>query len=362
MPSSIRSTRALLAAFAALGGFLSLSNAQSVATTPVGAVTISVPAGTGSAYNVSQIAVPLLASPLVPGTSGPEAPAGLLRATVASVTSNTITTTSAGWTASQLIQAGYPMFVRVLTGANAGRTLQITGNTNTTLTVDNQGTDLTTLGFVAGTDTYEIVAGDTIRGLFGTPTDGVVGGTAAQFTANQTDRVTINVAGSVFNYYYNTDFSQWRRSGNPSNQDNVVISPQAGIVYQRIGTGAYSITALGNVPTTASKVAVTRPSVLVVGRQFPTDTTLGALGIENIPNWRRANAGGVVVADSDRVLIKVSGTIFSYFYDANTSTWKRSGNPSSQNGVAVTADSAIRLQRSGTSGVDIWNVAPNYTL
>jgi uncharacterized protein (TIGR02597 family) len=366
LPHSPRSGSALLLSLIAAAGLSATSLfAQSVATTPVGAVNVTIAASAnGTSYNVSQIAVPLLGTPLVPGASGVESPTGRLRAPIASLTANTITVDTAGWTASQLAQTGFPMFVRVLSGANAGRCLQVTANTATVLTVDNQGTDLTTAGYVTGAngDQFEIVAGDTILGLFGTTADGIIGGTATDFSQNKTDRVTINVGSSIFNYYFNTDVGQWRRSGSTANQGNIVIPPQGGVVYSRISTTPLTITALGNVPVGVSRLQLTRPLVSIVGRQFPTDTTLSALGIHNVANWRKANAGGVTIATSDKVLIKTGASLLSFYYDATLLQWRRSGSTANQDGVVVSADSAVRIQRAGTAGSDTWTLSPNYTL
>jgi hypothetical protein len=237
------------------------------------------------------------------------------------------------------------MYVRLLTGAQAGLTMQITANTASSLTVSNQGVDLST---VTGS-TYEIVAGDTILGLFGTGTltgiGGVKGGTAANFTANQTDRVTINNGASVFNYYYNTDFGQWRRSGSGVDQGTVAITPQSGIVYSRIATSAFSVTAVGSVPVGNTKIALARQGLAIYGRQFPTDTTLGALGLEGVNNWRRALVSGVTVANSDRVIVNNGGSIFSYYYDGVAGFWKRSGSGATQSGVVIPATASIRILR-----------------
>lgn len=357
----------ILAAALSLGGtFASSLSAQSVSTRPVGAVTVAVaPSTNGTSYTVSQISAPLLASPLVPGPGvDPIAPTGLLRATVSSLTATTLTSSTAGWTVNQLNQVGYPIFVRILSGAASGRTLLITSNTVDTLTVDNQGTDLTTLGMVVGAsgDSYELVAGDTLLGLLGTPADGVIGGTSAQFAANQVDKVSLNVGGSLFTYYYSTTNNRWTRSGSGASQNNVVISPQSGVSYQRISTAPLSLTVLGSVPVGPSKTQVSRLGVSILSRQFPTDTTLAGLAMDQVPGWKKANAGGVTVATSDRVMVKVGTSLFSYFYDATTSTWKRSGSGADQGGVLVSAGAGLRIQRSGTAGSDTWNLAPNYTL
>ncbi len=359
---------ALLAfAFATLSvSNLSAQNAT-VTTVPVGALSATITASTnGTSYAVSQISFPLLADPLVASGGNVVTPAGSLRGTIDSATtattSSTITTSTGGWTVGQLAQAAYPMYVRLSSGAQAGLTLLITANTATTLTVTNQGVDLSTL---AGAS-YEIKAGDTLLGLFGagnlTGAAAPKGGTAANFSANRTDRVTINNGAAVFNYYYNTDFSQWRRAGSNADQGNVAISPQAGIVYSRIATTAYTITATGSVPVGQTIVAVARQGLGIYGRQFPADTTLGDLGIQNLANWRKANASGVTAATSDRVIVLNGASVLSYYYDNTNSQWRRLGSSANQNTVSISAGSSIRISRSGASGTDYYTLSPNYTL
>lgn len=353
---------ALLAlAFASLSAS-NLSAQTTVSTTPVGAVTLTVAASSnGTTYTVSQVAVPLVGDPLVSNGVSAVTPSGLLKATVSSATTNQVTTTSAGWTVGQLAQASFPLFVKFTSGSQSGLTLLITANTDTTLTLDNRGIDLSGL---TGSS-YTIIAGDTLVGLFGTGTvagsNDVRGGTATNFAANQTDRVTINTSGTVINYYFNTQFNQWRRSGSSASQDNVVISPQAGVVYSRIATTPLSVVTLGTVPTGSTKIPLTSQGLEIIGRQFPSDTTLASLNIQNVSNWRKANTGGVTVATSDRVLVNVSGALLSFYFNNTTGLWQRSGSGADQGGVVISAADALRIQRSGSVGTDFLTISPNYS-
>ena len=347
----------------------SYASAQSVATTPVGAVTVTVAASfDGVTYNTTQISAPLHATPLVPGDGvSPVSPSGALIGKITSVGAATIEMSTAGWTSGQLSQPAYPIFVKITSGANQGRCFHITANTENTLTVNNQNTDLTTLTFMTGAngDTFELLAGDTLLGFLGTPSNGVVGGTASQFSGNQVDKVTLNnITNNVlFTYYYNTDFGQWRRSGSSTNQNNVVIAPDTGISYQRVANTDLVITLVGAVPTSRVRSIVPTLGTTVLARYFPTDATLVDLGIHNLPNWRKVGVGDVTIATSDRVLIKNGLTIFSYYYDGLSSQWKRSGSGSNQGAVVVGAGSAVRIQRGGAVGsFDTWTVDANYNL
>ena len=297
----------------------------------------------------------------------PVTPSGLMAGIIASVTANTITVTGAGWTVGQLAQPGYPLFVSITSGTNEGRAFLVTGNTAGTLTLGTQGADLSTLGFDS-TTTFKIIAGDTLLGLFGTPADGVIGGTSTQFTAGQVDKVSVNdiSTNTLYTYYYNTTVGtsgQWRRAGSSADQGAVVISPLAGVLYQRIGATALNITTLGTVPSLKLKTVLPAIGTTIIARFFPTDTTLGAIGIENMTGWRKANANGVTVANSDRVIIKNGTAFYSYYYDASSpAAWKRAGSGADQGVIPVLAGSALRIQRAGAVGsFGVCEQTANYT-
>ena len=355
------------AALAALLGFgfgLQVS-AETVTTVPVGAVTITI-AGSpnGTTYTTTPISAPLYGTPLVPNGEVATIISGLVSGSFTGFGANTLTSSSAGWVPSQLTQVGYPMFVSIKSGVNAGRLFHITSNTATTLTVNTQGLDLSTMNFVQG-DTYEIVPGDTLEGLFGTPASGVIGGTSAQYTANLVDKILINDPSSnaILTYYYNTTNSRWQRVGTSANQGNLVISPRMGVEYQRISTSPLTITLIGSVPATALKQQIPTFGASIMARYYPADTTLLALGLHNMSGWRKVGVNGITTANCDRVFVKVGSAFFSYYYDSATSGWKRAGTSAGQNGVVISAGSSYRVLRAGDSGsYDTLNQSTPYSL
>lgn len=349
---------ATASALAFLSGVTS-SSAQTVATVPAGAVTVTIAAGTGTVFTQTPFSAPLLTSVGVTGQANGR---------VTAVGTNTITNSAAGWTASALATLGSPYFINFTSGANAGRMFQITANTATQLTVNPQSLDLTTLGFVVGAsgDSYEIVQGDTLLGILGTTANGVVGGTSTQFTGNTTDQVLVTDPSNAItqSYYFDTSFSQWRRPGSGANQGNLVISPKSGLNYFRIANTSTTFQFLGGVPSTSSKHQIPTIGTTIVSNYFPTDTTLAGLNIDNIPGWRKANISGVTIANSDRVVLKVSGIYQSYYFDATSgiNQWRRSGSGASQNTVVVPVGSAIRFVRTGSAGTSTWDTALPYAL
>jgi uncharacterized protein (TIGR02597 family) len=342
MPSSIRSTRALLAALAALGGFLSLSNAQSVATTPVGAMTYSLPAT--SANTQSQFSV-VLSNPAV--YSG----------AVSAVGTNTITVSGTPFTAGGLAQAGSPYFVKITSGAQAGRSVLVTANTTSQLTVDtsdnsSQVTDLNLSGFaVAAGDKIEVVVGDTLASFFGDNTGGnpliIVGGTAA---------LSADVVG-IFNkvtsksdvYFFSTTLGYWRSSTSTVNQNNLVLYPESAYsMTRRSGRPASSFTVLGEVPKLAQKIKTTGSTkTIFTTTSFPANTTLGQL---NLTNWTKSNSQ--LTADTIGIFNPVTSKNDVYFQRLDNNQWRKVGDTvTDQSGLVLPAGGAVTiLKRAAVSG------------
>ena len=225
------------------------SHAQSVSSTPVGYVTQTINAGTGTARLFTTFALPLYS----PTAS----------ATVSSVSSNEITSDSASF--GDLSQAASPNSVKVTSGSLQGKYFPITANTATSVTVSGD------LSGLAADDTYEIVAVDTLSSLFGTPDDGVIVGG----TKSDADIIwVLTSAGTWANYYYNTGSSAWVRDarGNP-NSDNLAIQPDSGILIQRLSSQATSFVVTGTVPSVQNVATVNAAGFSVWGQTFPTDVT-----------------------------------------------------------------------------------------
>ncbi len=336
--------------------------AQTATTLPVGFVNVSIAA---SPDGINATSTPfsslLFLNPTITGVGS-----GL----ITGVGTNTLSNSTAGWTAGALAVAGQPLYMKINKGVAAGRLFLITGNTTSDVTVDSQGLDLTTLSIVSNTDTYEIVGGQTLLNLFGTGTanvgaTGVVGGTQTQFGALQTDRVVVNDGSGVLRtYYYNTDFSAWRRQGNSGDQGGLAISPQAGVFYYRIGTLPLAYSFTGTVPATNYVRQIANSGTTIVAAFYPVDSTIGSLGLELLANWRQFNNGTIDLTNADRLIIKdVNGITRSFFYDVNAGFWKRSGSGASQNAQVISAGSALYCNRFGTPGAsDTWSYTIPYTL
>jgi uncharacterized protein (TIGR02597 family) len=328
--------------------------AQSVSTTPVGAVTLTIAAGSGS----SRVVTPL-SFPLVDSASG----VGLLKGQITGFSANSLSNSSAGWVAGQFSDPAIPYFVRITSGSAAGRTFLIstsTASTTTGVTIDSEEAglvDLTTTGLVVG-DSYAIFPCDTLASLFGTPAStGVAGGTSA--TGAGADIVYVMVSGGWRQYYYNTGGTPgWKRIGLNTASDNIPVRPDSLILYSRIGDTAMSLVLMGEVPASARKQIVRRSGVTPLANPWPAGvTTLSSSHIADMTGWAK-NAD---YTQADIVLLMVSGGWRQYFHDGVN--WRRVGLNSISDGVEIPIGSGVQINKRGSdvSSVDVSPVAP-YTL
>lgn len=299
----------------------------------VGYVTLHIDAATETSPKISTISLPLYA---------PISGNGAVTGRLTGVGASTLTNSGAGWSANAFSQSAQPHLVKITSGPAAGRIFKISANTATNLTVDNQGTNLTSLGIAVGAtgDTYEIFPADTIRTVFGAPSDGVVGGTSPD-TADQVQ--ILNAAGDWEVYYFNTNSNAWVASENSANSDNRVIRPDEGIVYLRRGTTPLKIVLTGRVPDTTSRIVIRNSGASALGSTWPIDTTLATSGIREMSGWV---SGPVATADQVQIYSPTKG--WRSFYHDGTN-WMRVGPAIISNNEPIAAGTAVVLARRGSS-------------
>jgi hypothetical protein len=314
-----------------------------VATDPVGFVTVSAAAGTGITRTVSVLSFPLVS---------PEAITGVATGRITGVTANSISNSSAGWSPGALSVPATPYVIRITSGAAKGHTFLIstsTQNTATTVTIDAEEAgqvDLTALGIVTGAsgDTYAILACDTLATAFGTPvTTGVQGGTST--TGIGADIVQLSVAGSWRQYYYNTSSTSWRRVGPNTLSDNIPIRPDSAVIFSRLPASPLNLTVLGTVPVSDRKALVNNSGVTFLSNSWPVSLTLGTSGIHLISGW--ASSATYVAATTDIVQMAVNGAWVKYYYTGNN--WKRVGPNTLSDSVSIPVGSAFIIQKAGSA-------------
>jgi putative intracellular protease/amidase len=311
--------------FSALGCFCILkADTTSVATIPVGYMTVNIAGGTIAAPVTTRFAIPLVDTPQAAGLAG---------GPVASVTANTLTLASAGWADGALATAAFPYAVRILTGAQAGLTLLVTANTTDTVTVE--GADLTTLGVVAG-DRLQLVPVDTLQSLFGSDT---LAGSTSAATAD----IVYLGSQSLLGYYYNTTLGRWVRTVGPtSDRSNIMIPPESMVTVARTAA-ATSLVFVGRVPEAPFVATVANAGNTYLHAGFPSDTTLGGLSMQTIlPGWLSASTA----SQADQLAVPTGAGWLSYYH--NGTQWVRTTGPAlNRDTVSVPAGTALLISKQG---------------
>ncbi len=341
---------------AAVLGLIPLpSNAQSVSTVPVGAMTYTFPATTQ--VTTTYISIPLT-NPAV------------YTLPVASLTPNTLTFSGTPFPAGGLAQTGSPFFARIATGAQAGRTVLITANTTSAITVDStdnssQTTGLDTSGWaVAAGDRIEIIVGDTLASLFGKNTVSapllLVGGSSP--LSADTIGVYNKNTGGIDNYYFNINSGYWRPLTINSNSNNVILYPELGInVTQRSNRSAVSLTITGEVPAVYPLTKVTGGTTTIyTGSRYPVDFILGSVVFSN---WNKSNSP--LSADTINIYNSNTGKFDSYFQRLDNSQWNKIGSGLvDQSSVVISGRQSFSIIKRGAisdAASFIYNPLP-YTL
>lgn len=301
--------------------------AQTTATTvPVGFITVTIPAAVDANTPASSaLSIPLYKTA---DFTGP----------VASIDSSTqFSLTGAAFTVNQFADLAAPRLVRVktsTTAAHVGKFFLVTANTATQLTVDLTGTGVANIGDVltagATPDTVEIVAANTLGSVFGNAT------TPPTLAPGASAGVADNVLlwnGTTWDTYYWTGAvgsptNIWKSIGN-LNRANTVIYPEDGVfVVRKATTGPVDITFLGTVPSTTEQSGIAASGSTFLANRFPTDTTLGALGLHTLPGWTAGASAGT--ADNVFVWNKTAGVWDTYYWTGAVGSpaniWKSIGN------------------------------------
>lgn len=302
--------------------FLALARVLCVADTayspPVGGMTIVVPGG-----QTRSIALPLVHE---------SAAAGATLGQIDTVGSNYLEDTTANWVAGELSSATNPYYLRIKTGAAAGRVLMVstTANTSSRVNLTNDGLDLTTAGITAGAsgDVYELVLADTLNDLFGGKVQGGVDALSA-------DNVQTWTGASWLTFYYNTTRNRWERdvdtAASPT-RDNFVLRPDRGIMIQRRAASELRLYITGRVPEVAPRYINSRPGTTFLSAGLPVDMTLGTLALQTqAPGWQGGANYNTALADADLVQVWSGASWLIFYYDTTNSRWQRAAEAAQTN-------------------------------
>jgi hypothetical protein len=226
-----------------------------------------------------------------------------------------------------------------------------TANTTDTVTIDSGESarvgDLTSLGITTdvGTgDTFRLWPCDTLGSFFGTPgTTGIQGGGSAAGA----DTVVLISNGDPTTYFYNTGLTpqRWVRVGLGGGADsaNVPIPPYAGVQYSRLAATPLEFRTIGRMPVGWRRVAIKNSGTTLLAPFWPVDQTLAALGLHNLPGWKRASTP----SSADTVVLMPGGSPSTYFH--NGTSWRRVGlGGGNSDSVIVPTGSSIQINKLGS--------------
>jgi len=359
-------TYSLILAAAASGYAFGAATAY---TTPVGYVTLAVPANSDTTIAPSLSQAPLL------------------QAASTGIAGDVITVAATGAATDAFINAlpdtNSKTYVLVRTGPLAGLRFPVTANSATTVTVNGGATSLATQGFVSGNE-IAVVPYWTLNTLF--PAGAGVGQSNDIFNASSfvmfSDQVGVGGnRGSAALYFYNdgTDGNDagWYDNDNVFNglQNTVALDPAVLLTVRSSPTSSLSsVTITGTVPATALATTILTAAVdndEYLASPFPVDTTLDQSGLASVINHATDifSPAELLFVYPDEASGGNKGASATYFYFAgdidNVAGWYDNDNVF--NGVVTAsvlkAGRCFTLRKAaGTPGRAVWIAPLPYTL
>jgi uncharacterized protein (TIGR02597 family) len=297
---------------------------------------------TAAASATTYLSLPLAQDPIYTGKVG-------------SVQSSGITLSApASQLAGNLAAAGSPYFVKFLTGNETGRTLLVTANTSSSLTMDvtdggSVSVSLQTSGFAVNAgDSFEVFGGYTLSSVFGANT--------AQNPLPLTGGASFGAADWVFLfnpttsswqiYFFNTSLNYWVLEGTTSNANSAVLYPYSSVAISRRGATPVSLTLSGSVSGVASLIKATGSNaVTYASTGYAVGTTLAQLKFGS--NW----VTGSTASTADQISIwNNASKAFVSYYQLSDSTWRAVSNATvNVSSVAVPAGTCISIVQHATA-------------
>jgi uncharacterized protein (TIGR02597 family) len=290
------------------------AQAASVVSEPVGCVRVVIPAPANGESTWKAVGVPFNR-------------ASVFRGVVASASGSTLKVSAPGWTAGQFLRELH--YLKLRSGANAGRSFEITANTADSVTLNAVGVSF------AEKQLFEVFPAQTLGSLFGASQTPLRTGTS-EATA---DLVRVH-DGAKWSTYFHTG-QQWQMSGGTVSQNATVIRPGQGVILVTGGSRSVSLALRGSVSITSEWTAIPASGEALLANRSPFETSLGAMKFQSLPGW----VTGVSASVSDNVM-SWNGTSWDVFYH-NGTRWKRVGNQGSQDEAAIEAGESLLIRRVG---------------
>lgn len=341
--------------------------AQTTATTtPVGYVSLTIPAESDSTFTPALNQAPVLST------------------AATAVAGNTVSFTASGIQADAFVNQN-PTFTKsyllVTSGPLEGQRFPITANTTSSVTVASS-TNLQSAGLLTGA-TFSVINNWTLQSVF--PGGAGVGVSTDLYEplgyvlVSDQASVGVNRANTGAFYYYVGDETfpaGWRDANDPEGPSYNDLPLDPTITYTiRTGTNAQTLTLTGQVPSTklvSYLVDAEEANDQYVSNPFPVDMTLQASGLQSAiqESTDIYDPKDIVFVYDEEAEGVNKGASASYFYFAGdndyTAGWRDSNNPE---GDLVTDPVlkagrcfTIRKQQATTPGNVVWTTPRPYSL
>lgn len=261
------------------------------------------------------------------------------RAGIASAAGLVITVSGNPFTAGALAAA--PHSAIIVGGSNDGRSFQIVSNTANGLTLSST----VPAGIEPGIASVLVIPDWTLGTLFGT-TDTQVGQLLKTSSAAATaDKVAVEDAGVVTEYFFNSTANGWRKADGSSattDQANVRIGNQKGVIITRIAGGPVSDLVLsGKVRSGTQRILTPPGAATILSNPFTSTLTLDNSGL------RLAVIANASPSAADKVSVETAGVVSQYYL--STSGWRRVDNPGAgdQGSVQIAPGKSVKIERAG---------------
>lgn len=222
--------------------------------------------------------------------------------------------------------------LQIVGGKADGQVISIASVTGSTLTT----VETVPAALKADLDRARIIPNWTLGSLLANG-----GGLTGGATAATADKVGIEVAGVVVEYYYNTTANEWRQLDDVGGSRNDAAIPlQGGIRVTRVAGSDLDFVLSGVVRSGTQRAGVRDAATTILSYPFAVSgVTLGNSGLADLV------VPGADVASADEVAING----ISYIH--TVSGWRlASGGTTSQNGVAIPPGSAVEIIRKAPTG------------
>jgi hypothetical protein len=267
--------------------------------------------------------------------------------TITSITATTVSDVNADYTG----LAG-PLALQILTGANRGKTVQVTATSSHDISVAE---DLTALAAVG--DKFLLVNEWTLNTLLGNPgvggsPSGLVGGSSFSTVSVDNVQLVNPTTGVVTTYFYkNTAPTGWRTSANPvTDVGNTRIAFNDGAIINRRTAGDVTldlkgVARVGRTTKTLEANGGGHGGLNIVSITNPAGVTLDNSGLSTVIT---GTGGSFNSSTTDTVLVKnaAGDTVNYYFRTGVGGGWRLTSNPITNQGtVLIPAGSAVVIRR-----------------